>query len=261
MLVIIQLTRWLAYSTEHALRTTYVNNVFKDTFNTRQARRHFVCRVSECKINVVRKKGPIGPIVLKLSGAQTLKADARLVDLKVPITCSSAIHMMYLAFQHWPLKRDIYLKRIKYKHTKTNHEALTENIQFLHNASVSVLSCFESPVGMSMYVSYCGKPSPLTTIFFLPSAICNLVIPILQSVTFYSFETVGVPLFIFVNYTNDCSLTGRGHRITLHEKTLNHGVIYEYSATLVDNFDWWTHGRQGGLLENNTPGTMFSIMR
>ena len=162
MLVIIQLTRWLAYSTEHALRTTYVNNVFK----TRQACRHFVCRVSECKINVVRKKGPIEPIVLKLSGAQTLKANLRLIDLKVPKTCSSAIHMMYLAAQHWPFKRDIYMKRIKYKHTKTNHEALTENIQFFHNASVSVLSRFESPVGMSMYVSYCGKPSPLTTIFF-----------------------------------------------------------------------------------------------
>ena len=92
----------------------------------------------------------------------------------------------------------------------------------------------------------------------LPSAICNLVIPILQSVTFYSFQTVGVPLFIFVNYTNDCSLTGTGHRITLHEKTLNHGVIYEYSATLADNFDWWTHGRQGGLLLKIIPPALCS---
>ena len=240
--------------------TTYVNNVFKNTFNTEQTCRHFVCKVSACKIILVRKKGPIGPIVLKLSGAQTLKADARLVDLKVPITCSSEIHMMYLAFQHWPLKRDIYLKRIKYKHTKTNHEALTENIQFLHNASVSLLSCFESPVGMSMYVSYCGKPSAYqhNHYIFSPSAICDVIIPILQSVTVYSFETVGVPLFIFVNYKNDCSLTCRGHRITLHEKTPNDGVIYEYSATLVDSFDWWTSSRQDGFLLRIIPPALCS---
>ena len=231
--------------------TTYVDDIFKNTFSTKQSCRHFVCKVRKCKINLIKKNGPIGPIVVKFSGAHTLKANPTLMDIKVPIACSSEIHMMYLAVQHWPIKRDIYLKRIKYKHTKTKHEALTENIQFLHNASVSVFTCFKSPVGMSMYVSHCdSKPSSYEHNYtiFSPSATCNLQIPFLRSVTFYNFESVGVPIFIYINYTNDCSLTCRGHRITLLEKTVNHGVIYKYSATLVDNFNWRTHSSQDGFL-------------
>ena len=233
--------------------TTYVQSLVNSDFNIKRPCRHYVCAASKCKINLIRNNGPVGPVVLRFSPAQNVGTLSTSIAVRAPIMCSSRIHVMYLAVKHWPFERDIYLKRMSFKYTKTSTETITENIVFLYNASASLITCIKSPAGMSIFFPYCGKFSEYLHKAFIFSAQpeCSLNIPILQNVTIYSFEVVGVPLHIIVSYMDNCSLRCRGHEIILHEKTLN--TIYEYSARLMEVFQWQTHTNQRSLRLRITP--------
>ena len=227
--------------------TTYLTTSFQNVFNTELTCRHIVCEVGKCKIHLIRNNGPIGPIVLKFAAAQNLKTRPAEIDVKMPIMCNSKTNLMYLAAENWPLKSDIYVKRIKYNYNKTNSKSVTENIDFLHNATASFFTCSKSPAGLSMYFSICGKFSPYLHDNFVlspPLLECSRLISTFQNVTIFNFEMADFKLDIIVKYETDCC---KGHEIILHEKTLNDDIVYEYSATLVDMFNWRTHASQCGV--------------
>ena len=228
--------------------TTYaVNYLSSPGFNELNSCHYYVCVGKTCTVQLEIYGKSLGPSDIKVATANNM--DGLSVPIRLPFKCKSEIRIRALLARHWIFDKSSTTQYSGH-HVQYAYDNYTESFDFLHNSTVTITSCDQSPAAVGLVIFRCGYNVINADQAFTRGQLYvtnNCKVNFTKPTILYYVEPEDVQLSILVATEGGCQHSCWKKTIVIHEVVPQEGAVYNYNFSLASKAVWTTHKNQAGF--------------
>ena len=213
--------------------TTYVVNYLSSPgYNELNSCHYYVCVGKTCTVQFEKFGKSLGPSDIKVATANNI--DSLSVPIRLPLKCKSEIRIRALVARQWIFNKGS-TPHYSGHHVQYVDDTLAESYDFLHNSTVTIISCDQSPAALGLVIFRCGYDAIGVDQAFTRGQLYltnNGKVNFTKPAILYYVEPENVQLSILVYTGGICKHSCWRKTIVIHEVVPQEGAVYNHNFSL-----------------------------